>query len=670
MNENHPSSFDLNASLSSLAMLSVQLRDGKDYLDYIHGFVIEAINKLSPEPFDAASIKKIVEEQFALRIPTATFAIYLKRLVKTGAIKPTSSGLQYEAAKLPATSLESDREKAKISITEVTDNLAGFAYTRYGLAWDERDSATALAEFLRQYSIDFLKFAEAKSPLPIDESHKNNSEYVIAAFIVNSASQNPELFDRIGVLVQSHILANALMCPDLGQDSKGFRNVVFLADTRFLIKALDLESAYEAENVKQLLAAIKALKGVVCLFQETKDELRGVLKAVIRGMQNGGGRGPIYRELLKRRRGVGDVILADTRLDEILTGLSITIFPSPRYDESNFRFQIDESQLREDIEEEIDYISPHAAEHDVRVVRHIYALRKDRRPASIEECNYALLTTNSALSRVAFQYEKNQGKGWFFSTVVTDYHLSHLAWLKSPMQAPELPRAEILANCYALMRPPEHFWNHYLRELERFKKESKFSARDHEVLRFSLNAPDELMEVTRGEIEGISAANLNKILDRLSKTYAREKQTELERERNEHEKTKQALSSYTKSLAERESERIRAAERESEAEIKRFNTERELQSLKEINSRALNAAKEKIARIDAIADRIAKMAFYSVGAVFAVIGIFALMGNIHVLFGLPAAILGFFNLWCGFSGNSVEKWVKKWIAKNVISLTD
>ncbi len=77
---------DLNASLSSLAMLSVQLSTGKDYLDYLHGFVIEALRSVESNGFDAATVQRAVDQQFGLKIPAATYAIFLKRLVKTGVI--------------------------------------------------------------------------------------------------------------------------------------------------------------------------------------------------------------------------------------------------------------------------------------------------------------------------------------------------------------------------------------------------------------------------------------------------------------------------------------------------------------------------------------------------------------------------------------------------------
>lgn len=580
---------DLNTSLSSLAMLSVQLNSGKDYLDYLYGFVIEALREIPQEGFDATAVQKAVEHQFALKIPAATFAIYLKRLVKAGIIAPIASGLLFRIVKLPPTSVAKDRESARSRIKEVTDELAGFAHSQYSLVWDDRISAQALTDFLRKYSIEFLKFSEAKSPLPQEAANTKTTDYVVASFITNCAKDHPGLFESIKVLVQSHILANALMCPDLEKSPKGFKGVHFFADTRFLLKALDLESTYDTDNARQLLSAIRTLKGVLCIFPETKDELRTVLKAIIKRMQQGTGRGPVCRELLKRGRGVADVIFAENNLEQSLASLTISLYPSPRYEESNYLFQINEAALRDEIETEVDYITDRAADHDIRVVRHVFALRKGRKATSIEDAGFVLLTTNSALSRAAFFYEKSTTTGWFFSAVVTDYHLSHLAWLKSPMEAPDLPRAEILATCYATMRPHESFWKRYLAELDRLKADNKMSERDHEVLRFSLHAADELMEVTRGEVEGINEQNLHLVLEKLEKTFSVEKEQAIQKERAAHEATRKHLTEIEASLCEKE-QGLAAAKTATAAE--KLAQETEINTLKTQSA----AAKQTLAQ--------------------------------------------------------------------------
>jgi hypothetical protein len=662
MNMNPLQPRDLNASLSSLAMLSLRMQAGKDYLDYLRGFVIDALRQVNGEAIDAARVKELVQSEFGLNIPAATFSIYLKRLVKEGIIAATGDGVQYHVKLLPDTTVTADRKAASAQISEVTEELAAFAYQKYSLQWDDIISSGALADFVRQYSIDFLKFAELKSPLPGSASGQESTSYVVAAFITNTAREKPGLFQSIKVLVQSHILSNALMCPDLEKANRGFKGVHFLVDTRFMIKALDLESQYDTENARALLAAIRTLKGIICIFPDTKHELCTVLKAIIRGMQNSAGRGPVYRELLKRRRGVADVILAERNLDASLASLSISVLPNPSYGEHTYAFQIDEAELRDEIDTQIDYISDKAAEHDIHVVRHIFALRKGRSVSSIEDSGYVFLTTNSALSRAAFQYERKNSKGWIFSAVVTDYHLSHLAWLKSPMEVPDLPRVEILANCYAIMRPDESIWNRYLSEVARLKSENKVSEKDHEVLRFSLNAPDELMDVTRGEVEGITAANLHIILQKLERTYAVEKEQKLEQARLAHEETKKSLAELELTAQKIGREQDAALAREKNLEQEKASQEEELWRLKEIASQAKLGEEKRAGRISRIANAIAKAAFIVTGLVFAAIAILAVFSSINGWFGVPAAIVGFFNLWCGFSGNSVEQAVKRRVA--------
>lgn len=656
---------DMNASLSSLAMLSLRMQAGKDYLDYLHGFVIEALRRIDGDAVDAARLKEAVEGEFGLNIPAATFSIYLKRLAKAGVLSPIGDGVQYRVESLPATTIDNDRVAARAQITEVTEELATFAYSKYSLEWDDLTSSSALADFLRKYSIDFLKYAELRSPLPPAVSATDSTAYVVAAFVTNTAQEKPMLFQSVKVLVQSHILSNALMCPDLEKSNRGFKGIHFMVDTRFMIKVLDLESDVDSTNANALLAAIRKLKGVVCIFPETKDELRTVLHAIIRGMQNHVGRGPVYRELLKRRRGIADVIIAERNLDASLAALSISVFPSPTYGEETYKFQIDEVELREEIETEIDYISDRAADHDTRVVRHIFALRQGRHVSSIEDSGFVFLTTNSALSRAAFHYERNNSKGWIFPSVVTDYHLSHLAWLKSPMEVQDLPRVEILANCYATMRPHDSIWNRYVKEIDRLKAEKKVSEKDHEVLRFSINAPEELMDVTRGDIEGVTPSNVHIILEKLEKTYAADKEQKLAEIRQEHVKIKRELEQATSVAKDHSENLVQATERERELKRVNKNNEAEIQRLKALDEENKHRNAARTERINLIAERIARIAFVLSGLAFATISAMALFSNWSAWLGVPAAIVGFFNLWTGFSANTVERAVKTWTAKQL-----
>lgn len=536
------------------------------------------------------------------------------------------------------------------------------------MKWDDRNASAALATFLRHYSIDFLKFAEQKSPLPPTESGAENTAYIVASFVSEAAKDRLGLFESIKVLVRSHILSNALMCPDLEKSSKGFSGIHFMADTRFLLKALDLESQYDTEIAKTLLSTIRKLKGVVCVFPETKDEVRTTLKSIIRNMQNSSGRGTVYRELLRRGRGVATVILAEANLDTTLTSLGISTFPSPSYSEENYIFQIDEAELQDEIDLQLDYISGNAAKHDIRVVRNIFALRKGRHVSSMDDAGYMFLTTNAALSRAAFRYERNNSKGWIFPAVVTDYHLSHLAWLKSPMEAQNLTQVEILANCYATMRPDESIWNRYLAEVAQLKADNTISEREHAVLRLSINAPWELMDVTRGDVDGITPANLHIILENLEKGYASEKEAELLKVREEQAQTKKAFEEIKSAADKHATQLFLAAEREEKLKLENAKSEKEVQALKEAEQTVKKRETDRSHRIAVAANLIARSAFFVFAAICFVIGIMALWSDKSRWLGVPAAVVGLFNLLTGLSGNIFERKVKVRVASWLLKL--
>jgi len=170
--------------------------------------------------------------------------------------------------------------------------------------------------------------------------------------------------------------------------------------------------------------AVETFEQASCVFTETKDEIRYVLQGIIYRYRQGGARGPVVEELRKRGRGVADVVLAEANLEEYLRTLVVSTLQSPSYDESTYRFQIDEEGLRAELEEELGYASGRAVDHDVHASTKYHALRRGRRISRIKEAGFVFLTTNTALSRAAFYQQRTENEGWVFSAVITEYHLS------------------------------------------------------------------------------------------------------------------------------------------------------------------------------------------------------------------------------------------------------
>ena len=252
---------NLNTSLSSLALLSLRMGEGKDYLDYLYGFVIEALHQIQSSSFDSIMVQEVIRSEFGLGIPSATLAIYLKRLQKDKVVAPTSDGHQFRVVALPPSRIKNDREATKGRINEVLSTLKAFIASRYQHDWSDEQTASSLTEFVRDYSIDFVRFSEFRSPLPDIKAGSGSDHFLIASFIRHCAEAAPGIFESIKTLVESHILANALLCEDLRDKGTGFKNVVFVLDTRFLLKAFDLEAQVDTDNSRALLLRIRRLRG-------------------------------------------------------------------------------------------------------------------------------------------------------------------------------------------------------------------------------------------------------------------------------------------------------------------------------------------------------------------------------------------------------------------------
>jgi hypothetical protein len=191
--------------------------------------------------------------------------------------------------------------------------------------------------------------------------------------------------------------------------------------------------------------------------------------------------------------------------------------------------------LQDVISEEIHYYNPRALEFDINSIRSIYTLREGTTPRFLEDALAVLVTSNSALARAAFEYGREFETTREVTSVISDFSLANMAWLKAPLAAPDLPKSEVIAACYAALEPPEHLWSKYVGEIDRLQALGGISVRDHEVLRYSTKARDELMNLTLGAEGEFSAQTIPEILERVKAELVAEQKAMLEKQGQEHE---------------------------------------------------------------------------------------------------------------------------------------
>jgi len=76
-----------SSTLTSLAMLKVNIDQGMDYLEYLRPFVLQILVDHKPDPVTDRVIRDHLRTEFGLEIPERTIQIVLKRLSRRFPLK-------------------------------------------------------------------------------------------------------------------------------------------------------------------------------------------------------------------------------------------------------------------------------------------------------------------------------------------------------------------------------------------------------------------------------------------------------------------------------------------------------------------------------------------------------------------------------------------------------
>ena len=526
-----------STTLISLAMLKVNLDHGVDYLDYLQPFILQILDEKRPDPVTDETIKEYIRNEFGLEIPSRAIQLVLKRISKKQPLEK-NGGVYRITGKVANPGITIQKSSADRHIKSVILGLIEYSQNTSKPIDNEEDAVTALLAFLSQFNIPCLKAYLRGTTIP-DLSGKHETQVVLVSKYVMYLQENsPERFDSFIVLVQGHMLANALLCPDLQNAPKTYKGVTFFLDTPVLIRWLGLEGEHKQKAVQEVIDLVRRLGGSFQLFSHTHDELERVVKNAADYIDAANGRGAIVFEARHTGRTKSDLLLLAGQIDDKLIEEGFTVKDTPEYMN---KFQIDEAEFGKLLQDEVSYFNPRAKEFDINSVRSIYVLRAGTSPNSIEKSRAVLVTNNSGFARAAFEYGQKHEESREVSVVITDFSLANMAWLKAPMGAPSLPTTEILSFSYAALQPSRELLNKYLVEIEKLEKQGKITERDHQLLRSSTKAHDELMALTLGEEEALTEETISETLRRVTLAIKSEENEKLHSEKVSHQQTIQSL---------------------------------------------------------------------------------------------------------------------------------
>ena len=328
-----------------------------------------------------------LRELFGLEIPERTVEVVLKRMARRHAII-RDHGVYRKTGDLPDPQIAKKQGDAERHIESILYGLRDFSNGTINPIDSDERAIAAICTFLSEFDVACLRAYLRGTAIPEPQGTRQNDVILVSQYVQHIRRAAPERFDSLLVLVQGHMLANALLCPDLQHISPTYRRVTFYFDTPLLLHSLGLEGKAKESASRELIALLKKLGGKVVAFSHSCQELQGVLRGVATNLDSNSARGLIVREAQKRGVTRSDLLLLAGSIEDSLSEIGIETENTPRYTGA---FQIDERVFEQVLSDEVSYHNPRAREHDINSVRSIYVIRANKPAPSLEKAKAILI---------------------------------------------------------------------------------------------------------------------------------------------------------------------------------------------------------------------------------------------------------------------------------------
>lgn len=532
----------LNATLTSLAMLKVNIDQGRDYLDYLRPFILQVLYDHKPSPIIDAGVRDHIRNDFGLEIPERAVQIVLKRLSQQYPLT-REQGIYNITGELENPGIATEKADAERHIRAIIVGLKEYSRDTTRPIASDSEAIQAVCAFLAEFNIPFLRSYLRGTAIPSIERHDNALIVLVSKYVLSLQETAPERFDSFLFVVKGHMLANALLCPDLQEAPKTYKGMTFYFDTPLLIRLLGLEGKAKQAAVENLIALLNNLGATVATFSHSRDELERVIRGASDFIDLQSGRGAIVMEARKAGTTKSDLLVFAGQINEKLANARVEVVETPIY---HLCLQINEEAFEGVLKDEVSYHNPRAKEDDINSVRSIYVLRSGNSPRKLEYAKAVLVTSNSGFAQAAFEYGKDHEESREVSSVITDFSLANMAWLKAPLGAPTLPMSEVIAFSYAALQPSMGLLDKFLGEIDKLEKQGTITERDHQLLRSSGFAQQELMNLTLGEEDALTDQTVTETLSRVTNEIKREENKKYKGQQDEHRKTREELAQAQK----------------------------------------------------------------------------------------------------------------------------
>jgi hypothetical protein len=503
-----------NPAIISLAVLKVNWDvSRKDYLENFVPMVAECIRRSPDEVVSLASVQRDLRTSFGLSIPQNAIKTILRRINKRGYVVAENRAYKPNRPKLEELQFQQVQQSVIAKHESLIRSLKSFCLTKFNVDMSDDELENALQSYLEENQLAIIGSSLDGTIMPEPKQSGPKSRFLVGSFVGELQRTGSADLAYLETVVKGVMLASAIFLPDPAQAERKFRNTEVYFDTAFLIFALGYAGEPRRAPCAELLRLLYEVGADLRCFKHTLDEIRGALDACAERLARGqlkDAYGPSIEYFIEKGCSASDVELFTARLERDLKALRVGVVDKPDYVK---QFQIDEKELEALLMRRITYRKQRACIRDVDSISAIMRLRRLQEFFIIEECRALFVTTNGELARASREFFYREATQGSVGPALSDHALTSLLWLKRPLEAPDLPKMRIAADCYAATQPDERLWRLYLAEIDRLTKAGQVTADDYYMLRHSLEAKAALMELTLGDDAAFSQGTVPEILD-------------------------------------------------------------------------------------------------------------------------------------------------------------
>ncbi len=256
-------------TLTSLAILRVTIDHGGDYLNYLQPLALQVLADERPEPITTEIMRSHVLDKFGLIIPDPTIQLVLKRIARNHPVR-RDHGVYRISGTISDPGLTSKREAAKSQIEKVVSDLYDWSQNTVSPLTDLDDGVQAICAFLDKFDVTCLRAYLQRTTIPPLEGDHEQDIVLVSSYVRHISDTDTDRFGDLLVLIQGHMLANALLCPNLAEAPRTYQNVTFYLDTPLVLDILGLDAESKQRAMRELVDILVELGGDVAIFSHTR----------------------------------------------------------------------------------------------------------------------------------------------------------------------------------------------------------------------------------------------------------------------------------------------------------------------------------------------------------------------------------------------------------------